>query len=823
MKLSIKFAAMFAAFGAAPLAVMQFIGARTVDGAILRNGSTYSEVAYLIGDEVDRNLFERYGDVQAFGVNDAIHRRGDWYKTAENDNAIVRAMNSYVALYGMYLVTMFVDTEGRVVAVNSRDAEGKPVDSAKVYTRNFRDAPWFKAAAAGMFTTQGRFSDPQNTKLSGTFMEDVNNDPLVELALGKPAQTIGFTAPVKDGDKIVGYWTNRMDFQFAENVAQDTARDLKVPVQVMVYSGDRLIAALGTVPAAEAADTGIDKPSAEVLTHLAKGEMGVAVLPDLKGEQRVHGYAVSTGALGFAGSGWAYDVSLPVEVAASAAVKAQRTSLAAGVVLLVLIAIGGLMVGRRTTKPLVEMANAAQRMAVGDMDLEVHHKGTDELGVLADAFRAMIEYGRTASSSVVAIGAGQTDVKVEPRSEKDGLNLGIAETGKHVRYLVQQVVGVAEAAERGDLTRRMDVGELRGDFSRLANVTNRMLDSMNAPIVATTSALERVAACDLAVRIDAQYQGDHARLKDALNTAVQAVRDALLQVSRGSEQVKAASSQIAGGSQSLASGASEQAASLTQTRAVLENVAQMTSRNAENAQHANALAMAARESSSRGAGAMEQMTAAVSKIRAAVENTAQIIRDINQIAFQTNLLALNAAVEAARAGDAGRGFAVVADEVRNLAQQAKQAAHKTEELLQDSIRQAERGETITQDVTKNLGEIVGSVQKVGDIIEEIATASREQAAGIEQVHKASTEMDQVTNQNAASSEELSSTAEELAAQAQELSAMVAQFELGEESSAPSPVVPDRTLQRPRAAAPVSPAGNGAHLIPFDEDVELRNF
>jgi methyl-accepting chemotaxis protein len=126
---------------------------------------------------------------------------------------------------------------------------------------------------------------------------------------------------------------------------------------------------------------------------------------------------------------------------------------------------------------------------------------------------------------------------------------------------------------------------------------------------------------------------------------------------------------------------------------------------------------------------------------------------------------------------------------------------------------------------------VGSVRKVGDIIEEIAAASREQASGIEQVHKASSEMDQVTHQNAASSEELSSTAEELAAQAQELSSMVTRFQLGQEGGARAvQPVADRALRRPRldggpsASASASAAAMaGAQLIPFHEDVELRDF
>ena len=58
------------------------------------------------------------------------------------------------------------------------------------------------------------------------------------------------------------------------------------------------------------------------------------------------------------------------------------------------------------------------------------------------------------------------------------------------------------------------------------------------------------------------YQGDHARIKNALNTAAANLDESLSQVANGTTQVTAASDQISAGSQSLAEGASEQAASL---------------------------------------------------------------------------------------------------------------------------------------------------------------------------------------------------------------------------------------------------------------------
>jgi methyl-accepting chemotaxis protein len=150
---------------------------------------------------------------------------------------------------------------------------------------------------------------------------------------------------------------------------------------------------------------------------------------------------------------------------------------------------------------------------------------------------------------------------------------------------------------------------------------------------------------------------------------------------------------------------------------------------------------------------------------------------IDGIAFQTNILALNAAVEAARAGEQGRGFAVVASEVRSLAQRSAQAAKEIKGLIGASVDRVEAGSRLVADAGKTMSEIVGSVQRVSDIIGEITTASSEQSDGIGQVNTAVTQLDQMTQQNSALVEESAAAAESLKDQAQRLSQAVGAFRL----------------------------------------------
>jgi len=275
-------------------------------------------------------------------------------------------------------------------------------------------------------------------------------------------------------------------------------------------------------------------------------------------------------------------------------------------------------------------------------------------------------------------------------------------------------------------------------------------------------------------------------------------------MNEGSDQVNDAAAQVAGASQQLAESAVTQASSLEETSSALEQMAAMTRTNAETAQQASELSDQARLAAQGGDETMNQLNNAMTAINSSSSEISKIIKVIEEIAFQTNLLALNAAVEAARAGEHGKGFAVVADEVRNLAQRAAEAARETTGLIDDSVNKTKEGSGVAGEVGQALGEIVGDVAKVAELINGISKASQEQSQGVDQVNTAVSQMDKVTQQNASGAEESAAAAEQLSAQSSALKSMVEELALvvTGHTSTGSPV---GSSYRRAAASP--PSGN----------------
>ncbi len=366
-----------------------------------------------------------------------------------------------------------------------------------------------------------------------------------------------------------------------------------------------------------------------------------------------------------------------------------------------------------------------------------------------------------------------------------------------------QIQQLASAAAAGDFSQRGDAQRFDHDFRVMIEQLNSMMQVADGNLGQLSQLLQSIAAGDLTARMDGQFNGVFARMRDDANTTVAQLTQIVGQIQASASSITLAAGEIASGNSDLSRRTEQQAANLEETAASMEELTSTVRQNAEHARQANQLAIGAHGVASQGGEVVGQVVTTMSAIEASSKKIAEIISVIDGIAFQTNILALNAAVEAARAGEQGRGFAVVASEVRTLAQRSAAAAKEIKGLIDDSVGKVNDGSALVHKAGATMGEIVASVQRVTDIMAEISAASQEQSAGIEQVNQTVVQMDETTQQNAALVEEATAAARAMEEQAGHLSEAVSIFVVDEAEVVAAPRV--AAAPAPRATAPVAPA------------------
>ncbi len=176
----------------------------------------------------------------------------------------------------------------------------------------------------------------------------------------------------------------------------------------------------------------------------------------------------------------------------STATNAIRVMIAV-LVFAVLISIAlGIFISRIISKPIKLLAEAADKLAVGnvDVDINVKEKTKDELGTLMEAFGKMVENVRDQVNATEKIAGGDLSVTVKVKSDKDILGKKLVEMLETLKVLVNDTDKLVVATQEGRLDTRGDAkafaggwGTLVGGINNLMNTLVGHLDAMPAPVM----------------------------------------------------------------------------------------------------------------------------------------------------------------------------------------------------------------------------------------------------------------------------------------------------------------------------------------------------
>ena len=289
------------------------------------------------------------------------------------------------------------------------------------------------------------------------------------------------------------------------------------------------------------------------------------------------------------------------------------------------------------------------------------------------------------------------------------------------------------------------------------------------PLKALKEKVRAIAGLDLTVDFSTKAKDEISVAENELKHVVTAFRNTLKGISGASNSLGDASEELRGLAEESSQGAQKV---LEQNKTVVNSIQTVSDSIEEATRIIRTLSDATKESSQlsltlskesvdaakqtrEGAAIVEEIAAMAVKTRdntvltskrvatltEKTQNVGDILNTISNISEQTNLLALNAAIEAARAGEAGKGFAVVADEIRKLAEESKKSTQDISKILgeiEGSVVQANEATQLTagfveefsrktDEIQKQYAQILEKFNKISTITQKTAAASKDQS------------------------------------------------------------------------------------------------
>ena len=395
----------------------------------------------------------------------------------------------------------------------------------------------------------------------------------------------------------------------------------------------------------------------------------------------------------------------------------------------------------------------ASKLMTGEV-YEAYKSFSKKLTILRDKFQVELDQAKTMANVctviifIVIVAAGLAIAVVTTMIGKIITN--------SITEPVKQIDAAVASLRKGELSNvemltYESEDELGGTIRNLKEAMGILADYVREISVE----VKAIAQGDLTRNGDdiTDFLGDFSELKTSLLYILKRFNSTLTEISNLAEQVSSNSSEVENASKSLADGATEQAGVIEELNATIDTVVDMAEDTAKETQNASARVKASANKANEEKEKMNELLTEMEHITEISKEIGNIITDIEDIASQTNLLSLNASIEAARAGEAGKGFAVVADQIGKLAADSAKSAVNTRDLIDKTLVEIEKGNTITRTTADAFNQIITDMESFAELAENTMEKANSQAESLEQIGQGIEQLSGVVQGNAASSEE----------------------------------------------------------------------
>jgi methyl-accepting chemotaxis protein len=172
------------------------------------------------------------------------------------------------------------------------------------------------------------------------------------------------------------------------------------------------------------------------------------------------------------------------------------------------------------SRPIAGLMAAAEKLALGNVNVDLRAGSGDEIGRLIQAFNKMIANIREGAQAARGIAAGDLAVTIRPKSDDDLQALSMQQMIDSLRELIDETQRLTGAAAAGELAVRGDNAKFQGAFGEIVLGINRMLDAMVGPLNTAADYVERIGQGEIPPPLTEEYQGEYNQLKISINACI---------------------------------------------------------------------------------------------------------------------------------------------------------------------------------------------------------------------------------------------------------------------------------------------------------------